>query len=46
MLKLKRVLTCLAMLLFLGQLSACATVKGMGEDLETAGEKVQEAADN
>lgn len=36
----------LVIMMVFGCVSGCATVKGMGKDLETAGEKIQDAAGN
>ncbi|BDX08456.1 entericidin A/B family lipoprotein [Planctobacterium marinum] len=36
----------LLLLFVIGSMSGCATVKGIGEDVEAAGEAVQEAAES
>ena len=38
----KKFILCLALFTFSASLSACETVKGVGKDLENAGEKIQE----
>jgi entericidin B len=40
----KKLITLLGMLAFAASLSACNTFKGMGQDVERGGEKVQDAA--
>lgn len=42
---LKKLSTLAASLFFIFSMAACATVEGVGEDIETAGEKIQDAAD-
>ncbi|AIY39754.1 hypothetical protein LT85_0594 [Collimonas arenae] len=41
---LKKMLVVVAMFGVFGALSACNTVAGMGKDVQTGGEKVQDAA--
>ncbi|MCL1634698.1 entericidin A/B family lipoprotein [Luteimonas sp. SX5] len=42
----KRLIALMLLAMFsLGTLSACNTVKGAGQDVQKAGEKVEEAAD-
>ncbi len=42
----KRLIAVMLLAMFsLGTLSACNTVKGAGQDVQKAGEKVEEAAD-
>ncbi len=42
----KKITQRLGLILFTLALGACATVEGMGEDLEDAGEAVQDAAED
>jgi predicted small secreted protein len=42
---LQRVLATLMLLGLLGTIAGCNTMQGFGEDLERAGEKIQEKAD-
>jgi predicted small secreted protein len=42
----KQKLTLLLLTLFLVGMTGCATVEGVGKDVEKAGEAVQDAADN
>jgi entericidin B len=41
----KKFVAVLSVLLFSAGLSACNTFKGMGQDVEKGGEKIQNAAD-
>lgn len=40
----KKLIALLGMIAFTASLSACNTFKGMGQDVERGGEKVQDAA--
>lgn len=40
----KKTIYVLSMLMFAASLSACNTFRGMGQDVERGGEKVQDAA--
>ncbi|NEX60349.1 entericidin A/B family lipoprotein [Noviherbaspirillum galbum] len=41
----KKIVTLIGMIAFAFGLTACNTMKGMGQDIERGGEKVQGAAD-
>lgn len=42
----RRALAAVLLALFSVTIVACATIEGAGKDIETAGEKIQDAADN
>lgn len=42
----KKIQSLVVLLMLSAALGACATIEGAGEDIETAGEAVQDAADN
>jgi len=41
----KKIISVLSMMMFAFSLSACNTMKGLGQDVERGGEKVQGAAE-